>query len=35
LPQAGGVFPRKGIRILGKKRESDTAEIVPIVLEKT
>lgn len=32
--QAAGVFPRKGIRIHGKKRESDSVDIVPIVLEK-
>lgn len=33
-PQSSAVFPRKGIRILGKKRESSEVEIVPMVLEK-
>jgi ATP-dependent RNA helicase RhlE len=31
----GGVFPRKGVRIHGRKRESDSvSDIAPIVLEK-
>jgi len=34
LSQAGSVFPRKGIRILGKKREDGENDIVPVVLEK-